>query len=128
MKKKKIKYDVAKNGEEAVSKWRSGGFHLILVGVHIVSGSHPCLTSLGADGHPDARHGRYTGDKRDQEAGEDKRWVSKQALGSELNASAHRRRETCSARVSGLDVVGQEAGRGHHLGNHGSPCLYSCSR
>ena len=31
MKKKKIKYDVAKNGEEAVQKWRSGGFHLILV-------------------------------------------------------------------------------------------------
>lgn len=33
MKKKKIKYDVAKNGEEAVEKWRSGGFHLILVGL-----------------------------------------------------------------------------------------------
>jgi osomolarity two-component system response regulator SSK1 len=32
MKKKKIKYDVAKNGEEAVQKWRTGGFHLILVG------------------------------------------------------------------------------------------------
>lgn len=31
MKKRKIKYDVAKNGEEAVQKWRSGGFHLILV-------------------------------------------------------------------------------------------------
>jgi osomolarity two-component system, response regulator SSK1 len=31
MRKKKIKYDVAKNGEEAVGKWRSGGFHLILV-------------------------------------------------------------------------------------------------
>ena len=31
MKKKKIKYDVAKNGEEAVQKWKSGGFHLILV-------------------------------------------------------------------------------------------------
>ena len=70
MKKKKIKYDVAKNGEEAVSKWRSGGFHLILVGVHIVSGSHPCLTNLGADGHPDARYGRYTGDEGDSEIGE----------------------------------------------------------
>jgi hypothetical protein len=32
MRKKKIKYDVAKNGEEAVEKWRSGRFHLILVG------------------------------------------------------------------------------------------------
>lgn len=31
MKKKKIKYDVAKNGQEAVQKWKSGGFHLILV-------------------------------------------------------------------------------------------------
>ena len=31
MRKKKIKYDVAKNGEEAVHKWRSGVFHLILV-------------------------------------------------------------------------------------------------
>jgi CheY-like chemotaxis protein len=31
MRKKKIKYDVAKNGEEAVQKWRSGTFHLILV-------------------------------------------------------------------------------------------------
>jgi len=32
MRRKKIKYDVAKNGEEAVEKWRSGRFHLILVG------------------------------------------------------------------------------------------------
>jgi hypothetical protein len=31
MKKKKIKYDVAKNGLEAVQKWKTGGFHLILV-------------------------------------------------------------------------------------------------
>jgi len=31
MRKKKIKYDVAKNGEEAVEKWQSGRFHLILV-------------------------------------------------------------------------------------------------
>jgi osomolarity two-component system response regulator SSK1 len=31
MRKKKIKYDVAKNGEEAVQKWRTGNFHLILV-------------------------------------------------------------------------------------------------
>ena len=31
MRKKRIKYDVAKNGEEAVQKWKSGGFHLILV-------------------------------------------------------------------------------------------------
>ena len=31
MRRKKIKYDVAKNGEEAVQKWHNGGFHLILV-------------------------------------------------------------------------------------------------
>jgi len=31
MRKKQIKYDVAKNGEEAVEKWSSGRFHLILV-------------------------------------------------------------------------------------------------
>ncbi|KAI0771992.1 hypothetical protein BD413DRAFT_475239 [Trametes elegans] len=35
MKKKKIKYDVAKNGEEAVTKWRSGGFHLILMDIQM---------------------------------------------------------------------------------------------
>jgi len=33
MRRKKIKYDVAKNGEEAVVKWKSGKFHLILVRV-----------------------------------------------------------------------------------------------
>ena len=31
MKRKKIKYDLACNGQEAVQKWRTGGFHLILV-------------------------------------------------------------------------------------------------
>jgi hypothetical protein len=31
MKKKKISFDVANNGREAVDKWRTGGYHLILV-------------------------------------------------------------------------------------------------
>src|SRR5258708_2838137 len=31
MRRKKIKYDLASNGHEAVQKWRTGGFHLILV-------------------------------------------------------------------------------------------------
>ena len=31
MKRKKVKYDVAKDGLEAVDKWKSGNFHLILV-------------------------------------------------------------------------------------------------
>nr|QDK64583.1 SSK1p [Ganoderma lucidum] len=35
MKKKKIKYDVAKNGEEAVQKWTSGSFHLILMDIQM---------------------------------------------------------------------------------------------
>lgn len=35
MKKKKIKFDVATNGAEAVEKWKSGGFHLILVRLHL---------------------------------------------------------------------------------------------
>ena len=37
MRKKKIKYDVANNGEEAVQKWQSGSFQLILVGVSLLS-------------------------------------------------------------------------------------------
>nr|UPW42858.1 mitotic catastrophe suppressor 4 [Hypsizygus marmoreus] len=35
MKKKKIKYEVASNGQEAVQKWRSGGFHLILMDIQM---------------------------------------------------------------------------------------------
>jgi DNA-binding response OmpR family regulator len=31
MKKKGIKYAVAKDGEEAVQKWKAGSFHLVLV-------------------------------------------------------------------------------------------------
>lgn len=31
MKKRKIKYDVANNGREAVDRWKTGGFHLVLV-------------------------------------------------------------------------------------------------
>lgn len=35
MKKKKIKYDVAINGAEAVAKWKTGGFHLILMDIQM---------------------------------------------------------------------------------------------
>ncbi|KAH9978098.1 hypothetical protein BGW80DRAFT_1285779 [Lactifluus volemus] len=35
MRKKKIKYDIAKNGEEAVEKWRTGRFHLILMDIQM---------------------------------------------------------------------------------------------
>lgn len=37
MKKKRIKFDVAKNGEEAVTKWQTGGFHLVLVSTSCTS-------------------------------------------------------------------------------------------
>ncbi|KAF9526312.1 hypothetical protein CPB83DRAFT_795108 [Crepidotus variabilis] len=35
MRRKKIKYDLASNGQEAVQKWRSGGFHLILMDIQM---------------------------------------------------------------------------------------------
>ncbi|TFK28691.1 hypothetical protein FA15DRAFT_583982 [Coprinopsis marcescibilis] len=35
MKRKKIKYDIANNGQEAVMKWRNGGFHLILMDIQM---------------------------------------------------------------------------------------------
>ena len=31
LRKKKIKHQAAKDGEEAIAKWKTGGFHLILV-------------------------------------------------------------------------------------------------
>lgn len=51
-KRKKIKHQTAKDGQEAVEKWRTGGFHLILV-------SSNAPLELTADGHPAARHGRH---------------------------------------------------------------------
>jgi len=35
MKKHKIKFSVASNGKEAVDKWKSGRFHLILVRISL---------------------------------------------------------------------------------------------
>ncbi|KJA21658.1 hypothetical protein HYPSUDRAFT_140380 [Hypholoma sublateritium FD-334 SS-4] len=35
MKRKRIKYDLASNGQEAVQKWRNGGFHLILMDIQM---------------------------------------------------------------------------------------------
>lgn len=31
MMKRKIKYSVANDGQEAVEKWKEGGFHIVLV-------------------------------------------------------------------------------------------------
>ncbi|KAJ8523469.1 hypothetical protein ONZ45_g101 [Pleurotus djamor] len=43
MKRKKITYEVAKNGLEAVEKWRTGGFHLILMDIQM-----PVMDGLSA--------------------------------------------------------------------------------
>jgi hypothetical protein len=58
MKKKKIKHDVAKNGQEAVQKWRSGVFHLILVSHSPASGPDSSLMAVDLDGYPNACDGR----------------------------------------------------------------------
>ena len=63
MRKKKIKYDVAKNGEEAVQKWRSGGFHLILVSLNCSQVLQ--FSDEAADGHSNACHGWNPGNKGD---------------------------------------------------------------
>ena len=66
MRRKKIKYDVAKNGEEAVGKWKSGKFHLILVRasheLYIAYGhSEHAVIALFLDGYSNARYGWYRG-------------------------------------------------------------------
>ena len=78
MRKKKIKYDVAKNGEEAVEKWRSGRFHLILVRLArpkvLQALSHGGLV---IDGYSNACHGRHLRDQRDPPVGEAERIAGK---------------------------------------------------
>jgi osomolarity two-component system response regulator SSK1 len=41
LRKKKIKHQAAKDGQEAIEKWRTGGFHLILVS-HLGFGTKRC--------------------------------------------------------------------------------------
>ena len=74
MKKKKIKYDVAKNGEEAVSKWRTGGFHLILVSLNDRERLKYTLRS-STDGYPNANHGRHSGDEGNQVDGKNELFI-----------------------------------------------------
>lgn len=60
MKKKNIKYAVAKDGEEAVQKWKAGNFHLVLVRSLTAVTSHPYAHSLSLacpDGYPASRQG-----------------------------------------------------------------------
>lgn len=35
MRKHKIHYQIAKNGQEAIDKWRTGGFHLVLMDIQL---------------------------------------------------------------------------------------------
>lgn len=71
MKKKKIKYDTASNGLEAVQKWKSGGFHLILVCVFVGLLNDENLTRNWKDGYSDACYGRNPGHQGDPPPGED---------------------------------------------------------
>ena len=43
MRRKKVRFGVARNGQEAVSKWRQGGYHLILMDIQL-----PVMTGLEA--------------------------------------------------------------------------------
>lgn len=77
MRRKKIRFEVANNGREAVEKWRTGGFHLILVSfARIVSWLTWRISDLAisgfartTDGYPVARVGRYRSDERDSQDG-----------------------------------------------------------
>lgn len=61
MQRKKISYAVAGNGQEAVEKWRTGNYHLVLVMLE-EGFSSPSLTIL-ADGYSDAHNGRNSGNE-----------------------------------------------------------------
>jgi hypothetical protein len=60
MKNKHIAYGIAENGQEAVDRWSTGNYHLVLVCAFpkfVVS------TDMSPDGYPDAGYGRYRGYK-----------------------------------------------------------------
>lgn len=63
MQRKKISYAVASNGQEAVEKWGTGNYHLVLV-MSEEGFPSTLLTGL-VDGHTDAHNGWYSGDKGD---------------------------------------------------------------
>jgi hypothetical protein len=67
MQRKKISYSVASNGQEAVEKWRTGNYHLVLV--KFKEGSLSMWLTWLADGYTDAHNGRDSGNERDSEAG-----------------------------------------------------------
>ena len=63
MQRKKISYAVASNGQEAVEKWRTGNYHLVLV--MLEEGFSSTSLTMLADGYPDAYNGWNSGNKRD---------------------------------------------------------------
>lgn len=67
MKKHKIKYSVASNGQEAVERWKGGGFHLVLV-CYSMDEINQCQVVTNAkvtDGYPTASNGRYRSNQND---------------------------------------------------------------
>ena len=63
MQRKKISYAVASDGQEAVEKWRTGNYHLVLV--MLEEGFSSMSLTMLADGYPDAHNGWNSGNERD---------------------------------------------------------------
>jgi CheY-like chemotaxis protein len=63
MQRKKISYAVASNGQEAVEKWGTGNYHLVLV--ILEEGFIGTSLTMLADGYSDAHNGWNSGNKRD---------------------------------------------------------------
>jgi len=63
MQRKKISYAVASNGQEAVEKWRTGNYHLVLV---MFEEGFPSTSLTGlADGYSNAHNGWNSGNEGD---------------------------------------------------------------
>ena len=61
MQRKKISYAVASNGQEAVEKWRTGSYHLVLV----MFKGFSSMSLIGlADGYSNAHNGWNSGNER----------------------------------------------------------------
>ena len=59
MRRRRLKYATANNGAEAVEKWRTGQYHLILVPSYFTVSMKYALSSMLTDGHSNASHGWY---------------------------------------------------------------------
>lgn len=58
MKKHKIKCSVASNGQEAVERWKGGGFHLVLVRYHDLARKRQESLTVNIDGYSITCDGR----------------------------------------------------------------------